>query len=39
MKLETCADVRDFIKDFIVKITSGELELKNPSVTIQALKC
>jgi F0F1-type ATP synthase epsilon subunit len=39
MKLENCKDVRDFIKDFIVQINDGSLELKQPGVVIQALNC
>jgi hypothetical protein len=37
MKMESPRDVREFIKDFIVKINSGELDLKNPGVTCQLL--
>jgi hypothetical protein len=38
MRLETPKDVREFVKEFIVKVGSGELEgVSNPGVIIQAL--
>jgi hypothetical protein len=40
MKMEEPKDVREFIKEFIVKVGSGEMEgVKSPGVIIQALNC
>jgi hypothetical protein len=40
LMLNSPKDVREFIKEFIVKLGSGELEgVKHPGVIVQSLNC